>query len=50
MLAVQLEISERDRVGVEATVWTARRETLRAARRLADAWEQQLNERSGRSI
>jgi hypothetical protein len=37
MLAVQLEISESDRVRVEAAIWTARRETLRAARRLADA-------------
>jgi hypothetical protein len=37
MLAVQLEISKSDRVRVEATVWTARRETLRTARRLADA-------------
>lgn len=37
MLAVQLEISLRDRIGIEAAIGTARCETLRAARRLANA-------------
>ena len=32
MLAVQLEISLRDRIGVEAAIGTARCETLRAPR------------------
>src|SRR5215469_18571529 len=36
MLSVQVEISLRDGIGVEAAVGTARRETLRAARWFAD--------------